>query len=351
LATTRVGIIGTGGIAEFQGFAYAKVKNAKIEAVCDINAALAERRAKEWGCSKIYADYHQMLMDPEIDAVEILLPHQLHKQVVIDAAEAGKHISVMKPMALNAADSKEMISAARKASVILNVSECYLFYEPISRAIQMVKSGELGAPMMIRMERVPFYAGNARYSGFMDNWRVDKKKSGGMVFDDISHYDPVARFLLQSDIEYVSALLDKPAAAYEIPSLAIWKHKDGAKYGDLAYSWVVRSKMPTDYYGLHESVEVICERGMLWIPNISGKLINQAPLVVLKEGNTTGYLNIGSDYGDSFRGEVQHFIDSIQNGTVPIFNGEQGLQQVLFCAALQKSADEARVVRLSEVDA
>jgi predicted dehydrogenase len=291
-----------------------------------------------------------MLKDPEIDAVEILLPHQLHKQVTIDAAEAGKHISVMKPMALNAADSKEMIAAARKASVILNVSECYLFYEPISRAIQMVKSGELGAPMMIRMERVPFYAGAARYSGFMDNWRVDKKKSGGMVFDDIVHYDPVARFLLQSDIEYISALLDKPSSAFEMPSLAIWKHKGGPKYGDFAYSWIVKSKMPTDYYGLHESVEVICERGVLWIPNISGRLINQAPLVVHKEGNTTGYLDINADFANSFRGEVQHFIDSIQNGAVPIFNGEQGLQQVLFCAALQKSADEARVVRLSEVD-
>src|SRR5580698_7578888 len=116
LATTRVGIIGTGGIAEFQGFAYAKVNNAKIEAVCDIDAGLAEKRAKQWGCTKVYTDYHQMLKDPAIDAVEILLPHQLHKQVVIDAAEAGKHISVMKPMALNAADSKEMIAAARKAS-------------------------------------------------------------------------------------------------------------------------------------------------------------------------------------------------------------------------------------------
>jgi predicted dehydrogenase len=350
LATTRVGIIGTGGIAEFQGFAYAKVNNAKIEAVCDIDAGLAEKRAKQWGCTKVYTDYHQMLKDPAIDAVEILLPHQLHKQVVIDAAEAGKHISVMKPMALNAADSKEMIAAARKASVILNVSECYLFYEPISQAIQVIKSGELGAPMMIRMERLPFYDGEIKSSGYPDTWRSDKKKSGGMVFDDISHYDPVARFLLQADIEYVSALLDKPAAAYEIPSLAIWKHKGAAKYGDLAYSWVVRSKMPTDYYGLHESVEVICERGILWIPNISGKLINEAPLVVLKEGNTTGYLNIKADYGDSFRGEVQHFIDSIQNGTVPIFNGEQGLQQVLFCAAIQKSGEESRVVHLTEVD-
>ena len=273
LPTTRVGIIGTGGIAEFQGFAYSGVKNAKIEAVCDINRGLAETRAKQWGCTEVYDDYRQLLKSPNIDAVEILLPHQLHKDVVIEAAESGKHISVMKPMALNAADAKEMIAAAQRANVVLNVSECYLFYEPISRAIEIIKSGEVGSPMVIRMERVPAFGGSSRYSGFRDDWRVDKKKSGGMVFDDIVHYDPVARFLMLSDIESVSSLLDKPSSAFEMPAMVMWKHKGVPRYGDFAYSWLLKSKIPSDYYGLHESIS----NGVVESPGA----VNVAALMIL----------------------------------------------------------------------
>lgn len=351
LAITRVGIIGTGGISVLQVPGYVGVENAKVEAVCDINRAAAELRAREWNCKKIYTDYHDVLKDPQIDAVELLLPHQLHKEVVIAAAESGKHVSVMKPMALDASEAKEMISAARKANVVLNISENYLFYEPISKAIELIQSGEFGAPLTIRMERVPAMGGDERYSGGNepDSWRWDKKKSGGMVFDDMVHYDAVARFLMQSDIESISALLDKPDQSFEIPAVVMWKHKAEQRYGDLTYSWILQAKIPSDYYGLHESIEVICEQGIIWIPNISAKLMSEAPLLAYRDGKMTAYTDLNPDYANSFHREVQHFVDSIQKGTKPMFDGEQGLKQVLFAGAIQKSADESRVVKLSEL--
>ena len=350
---TKVGIIGTGLISQFQAAAYRSVENAKIVAVCDINRPAAEQRAAEWGAERIFTDYHELLRQPDIDAVEILLPHQLHKEVVIAAAEAHKHVSVMKPMALNSKDAREMIAATRKAGVTFNISENYLFYEPISRAIELVKSGDLGAPLTIMMERVPaFGAHSEKYAepNDPDYWRMDKKKSGGMVFDDMVHYDAVARFLMQSDIERLSAILDKPEGPYELPAVVIWKHKGDQQYGTFAYSWLLRSLIPSDYYSLHESIELVCEEGVIWIPNISAKLRPEAPILVFKDGKTTAYHDVNPDYANSFVREVQHYVDSIQAGKPTMFDGEQGHKQVLFALAVQKSADESRTVSMSEVE-
>jgi predicted dehydrogenase len=353
MTVTRVGIIGAGLISQFQAVAYKSVPNAKIVAVCDINRPLAEQRATEWGADKSFSDYHEMLKQPDIDAVEILLPHQLHKDVVIAAAEAHKHVSVMKPMALNSKDAKEMIAATGKAGVIFNISENYLFYEPISRAIEVVKSGDLGTPLTIIMERVPAFGPHSdRYAepNEPDYWRMDKKKSGGMVFDDMVHYDAVARFLMQSDIERISALLDKPEGPYELPVVAMWKHKGDQQYGTFAYSWLLRTMIPTDYYSIHESIELICEEGVIWVPNISAKLRPEAPVLVFKDGKTTAHNDVNPDYANSFVREVQHYVDSIQAEKPTMFDGEQGHKQVLFAAAIQKSADESRPVSLSEVE-
>ncbi len=352
MVVTRVGIIGAGLISQFQAAAYKDVPTAKIEAVCDIDRPLAERRAKEWGAGEVYTDYNEMLRKAKIDAVEILLPHHLHKPVVIAAAEAGKHVSVMKPMALSSKDAKEMVAAAHKGGVLLNVSENYLFYEPISKAIEIVKSGRLGAPLTILMERVPAMGSSEKYAepNDPDYWRMNKEKSGGMVFDDMVHYDAVARFLMQSDIEYLSAILDKPSMPYELPAMVSWKHRGEQQYGNFAYSWVLRAKIPTDYYSLHESVEVICEQGVIWIPNISAKLASEAPLLVYEDGKMTAYREVNPDYAVSFRREVEHFVQSVQSGVSPMFDGEQGHKQVMFAAAIQRSADEMRTVKLSEVD-
>jgi predicted dehydrogenase len=347
----KVGIIGTGIISEFHALAYRNLSGVRVEAVCDVNKALAEQRAREWGARKVYTNYLDLLNDPEITAVEVLLPHHLHKEVVIAAAEHGKQVSVQKPMALTPSDASDMIQAARRANVILNVAENILFHQSVSKAMELIRSGELGKPFVVLIERVPGVGTlekfkEPRYPGY---WRMSKEKSGGMVFDDMVHYDPLSRFLMQSDIEFVSATLDQPRASFEVPALISWKHREDSKYSSLVYSAATKIQMPTNYAALHESVEVICEEGLLRMPNLSAKLTNDAPLIVYKNGQWQEFSELSSDYSNSFRREIGHFVDCIRTGSKPIFGGEEGLKQVLFATAIQKSAEESRIVRLAEV--
>ncbi len=83
-------------------------------------------------------------------ALEILVPHHLHEDLAVQAAAAGKHISLQKPMALDVAQADRIIAAARDAGVTLKVFENFVFYPPIQRARDLIDAGEIGDVLSIR---------------------------------------------------------------------------------------------------------------------------------------------------------------------------------------------------------
>src|SRR5512143_2975877 len=117
----RIGIIGAGRIADLHALAYGDGGRASIYAVCDANADIAAARAKEWGAERAYTDYRELLADARVDAVEVILPHHLHEEVAIAAIQAGKPVSVQKPMARSVAESQRMVDAAASAATDLRV--------------------------------------------------------------------------------------------------------------------------------------------------------------------------------------------------------------------------------------
>lgn len=119
--------------------------------MCDTNATRAWKKAREWGVEKVYTDYQQLLNDKQVDLVELLTPHHLHYPMTVQAAQAGKHISVQKPMALSAFEADQMIAAAKAAGVMLRVYETFVYYPPAVRAHEMIAAGEIGEVRAVRM--------------------------------------------------------------------------------------------------------------------------------------------------------------------------------------------------------
>ena len=152
----RVGIVGCGRISDLHALGYRGRdgdSHARISAVCDAKKGRARQKAREWGVApaKIYTDYLSLLADPEVDLVELLVPHHLHAEMTVAACQHGKHVSVQKPMALTAAEADRMVQAAERAGVTLRVFENFVFYEPHVRAKAMIDAGEIGEPQMIRL--------------------------------------------------------------------------------------------------------------------------------------------------------------------------------------------------------
>src|SRR5579884_508951 len=150
----RIGVVGAGNIAPLNVAGYLDHPLCDVVAVCDPRRAVAEQRAREWGAARVYGSVEDLLADDGIDAVEILSPTHLHRDHVIAAARAGKHVSCQKPMANSVADCRDMLAAVQEAGVVFRISECFFHYPPLVEAKRLVSEGAVGTPTMLRIRTV-----------------------------------------------------------------------------------------------------------------------------------------------------------------------------------------------------
>jgi predicted dehydrogenase len=346
----RMGIIGAGRIADLNILGYLDHPRCHVAAVCDINADLARRRMAEWGAERYYTDYHQLLADPEIDAVEILSPHRLHHPMVIAAARAGKHVSVQKPMCVSLKEAREMTEACREAGVKFKLFENFVFYPPYRKAKELMEAGEIGEPLSITMK-----LGSAIGGWWVPLktwlWRIDYHECGGgpAVYDDGFHKLSLARFYF-GEIESVKAWVDFSMGVIDMPAVLSWRYRDSERIG----VWEVNASPGMlgqgKYYTADERVEIMGEDGYLWITRCTGRLTEIPPLVLYKHGQSRVFDDMRDDWGDSFHDSGWNFIDSILADCDPFLTGEDGLALMRFWLAIERSYQEGREVRLMEVE-
>ena len=189
----RVGFIGAGGIARHQMGFLLKMDDVEIVAAADISeASLAESKTLVPKL-ETFADYKEMLATAKIDAVSICTPNYLHAQPAVDAAAAGKHILVEKPMAMNAAECEAMIAAAKKKKRLLAVGFQNRFGANAQLVKRYIDEGQFGNVLYARCKAL-------RRRG-IPNWGAFVRKDlqgGGPMIDIGVHVIEVAHYLMGS---------------------------------------------------------------------------------------------------------------------------------------------------------
>src|SRR6267142_1492156 len=143
------GLIGCGDIAQKRvAPAIRDSPSSELIAVNRAQSDLAASFAKQFGARRWYLDWKKLLRDEEIDAVYIATPVHLHAAQAIAAAEAGKHVLCEKPMAMNVRECDQMIEACRTNKVKLGVAYYRHFYPVVKRLKAIIKSGEIGTPVL-----------------------------------------------------------------------------------------------------------------------------------------------------------------------------------------------------------
>jgi len=353
-----VAIVGCGRISDLHQVGYRGRADAKIVAVCDTNKALAKKKAREWGVEKVYTDYAQVLEDREVEAVELLTPHHLHCPMTVQAARAGKHISVQKPMALSSAEADEMISAADQAGVRLRVYETFVYYPPAVRAREMIDAGEIGAVQAVRMH-INTGTGDTAWKVPLSAWlwRFNEKLCGGgpLVFDHGYHLFSLG-YYLGGEVEKVSAWIDQTPVREAVgmvridaPAMIMFKYKAAHRYGELDIEYTPKMRIYSDYYADDDRIEVIGEKGILFINRYTTKTVELPPLMLFKDGKTTPVAVEGVEWHDSFSAATRDFIEQLQRGGQPRLDGPTGKAVLQFTLAALQSAATGREVRPDEV--
>lgn len=169
------GVIGCGGIAAGHLPAQRDVAGARTVAVCDINEEAARAVAAEYGVEKVFTDWREVIEDDAVDAVAVLLPHHLHRDVTVAAAEAGKHVLCEKPMAVSLQQADDMIAAAETAGVVLMIGQILRFRPVNIRARELIREGAIGKVRNVLRRRM------GKSDGFRSAWASDPDEAGGWV--------------------------------------------------------------------------------------------------------------------------------------------------------------------------
>jgi len=143
----RFGVIGAGLWGEAHAEVYATHPWAELAAVCDSDRSRAERVAKRFGAPRVYTDYREMVKDPGVDAVAVATPDFAHRDPVVAAAKAGKHVHSEKPLATSREDAEAIAAAVRASGVTYMVDFHARWNPPFAIARKNIEEGTLGRIM------------------------------------------------------------------------------------------------------------------------------------------------------------------------------------------------------------
>jgi predicted dehydrogenase len=213
------GLIGCGDIARKRvAPALRDLQNCELLAVSRANFALAESFAQEFGARRSYEDWQQLITDSEIEAVYIATPVYLHARQAIAAAEAGNHILCEKPMALSVEECDRMIDACESNKVNLGVAYYRHFYPVIARVKEILKSGEVGKPVIAQVNAFENFDPGPSHPR---RWLIERKRSGGGPMFDFGCHRLEVLLNLFGPINEIKSLMGNVLFSHEVEDTAI----------------------------------------------------------------------------------------------------------------------------------
>ena len=345
----KVAIIGAGTISANHIKAYREA-GVEVVAICDRRRESAEARAAEFGIPMACADTEALFADPAIDAVSVATPVSTHKELVLSALRAGKHVFCEKPPAMTADDVREMIAARDGAGKVLQFGFVTRFKERTQEVRRAVADGLLGKPLFCEAGRLARLANPG-------GWFADRRFTrGGALFDAAIHeIDCLLYILGYPRIVSVRAFL-----GYENAGLS-------AQHGGSYRSATAGS---TEFHNdVETSATVFCvtEDGLpiLLRATAATGTVSQGPYVRLTGSNggvEIGKLGEGATLvslsdagfvesetvagGDSFTAQMRHFADCCGGRAVCDANAEQALSLMMLYDAIYRSGESGCEVRL-----
>ena len=314
-----------------------KVEGARMTAVVDVVEESAKEAAASLGIDTYYTDYRDALKDPAVDAVVVVSPTNLHKQIVIDCANAKKHVFCEKPMAMNTSECDEMVKACDANGVKLQIGFMRRFDESFQEAKRLIAEGAIGDLVLIRS--------NTRGPSKPRPWMYDLKKSNGILAEINSHDIDSIRWFAESEINTLYAIggnYRNPDAVEEYPDyydnvVMTGQFQNGVQFSIDGAAYVE--------YGYDSKMELVGTKGVLHVGRTEGAFLKCSTKT---NGTSSPFINSWMTlFRDAYLAEDIAFVDCIKNDTPPMVSGVDGRMAVAIVEAGNASILEKRLVKLS----
>jgi len=334
----RIGLVGTQFIGNLYCHSLGRVDGAEVTAVASPNTAA--QFAERWKIANVHSDWREMVASDGIDAVAIATPNDVHAEIAVAAARAGKHVLCEKPLAMSLAEADSMVEACRAAGVVLMYAENLVFVPMYQRVKELAQRGHVGTPFLVKQAQC--------HGGPYSPWFWDVERAGGGVVLDMGcHSIHSICWTIGAWPEAVTATMGRYAHAEkglgEDHSTVIL-HFPGGAIGIAENSWA----MP----GGNDYLEVYGPKGRLVANLERGPAISMytAPgaETAADSSSRSGwqYPMYEEAWQFGFPQELQHFVDVCAGRAELQSSGEDGRRVLEIICAAYESARTGRRVEL-----
>lgn len=331
-----VGVIGLGRLGRVYAADLAqRVPKARLAAVADRQADLAESFAREYGVPKWYRTHQELLDDREVEAVAVITSTSTHREVVSDAARSGKAIFCEKPIALSLAEAEEMVRTAEAAGVFFQMGFQRRFDAGYLAAKEKIEAGIIGTPVLLRSTSRDPYRPPVEF--------CDPKVSGGLIADMGIHDFDVARMFLGEvrSVYAVGGVLAYPEleAVGDIDNAVINMVFENGALGVVELS---RNAV----FGYDIRAEIWGTKGSLQIG-----YFRQTPILVMRgEGISYDVVpHFMQRFERAYLAQIQDFVENVLSGRPPRVTAADAVAALRISLAATRSCREKRPVEVAEI--
>lgn len=340
---TRFTLIGCGGIHSVHAQAIQALEEAELVAVCDAIEERARSAAEKYQC-EYCLDYRELLSRQDVDAFDIVTPSGTHAAIGMDAARAGKHVVVTKPIDVTLEAIDALIGECDKNKRKLAVTYQFRSYESYLAVKQAVEEGRLGKPLMA-VSTLRWYRDQAYFddSGWRGTWKLD---GGGAMMNQNVHYVDLLQWIV-GEVESVAAHAATLTHKIEVEdTCAVSVRFRNGCLGTILASTSTYKGLPTTFevHGEKGNVSIVGDRITTW--QVEGEAEERQvserepqtaaadPLAGMSEGARAHVLQIGD------------FVQAVREDREPAINGREGRKAVEIVLAAYRSSRVGQAVAL-----
>lgn len=351
MSKIKVGVIGLGSISEMHIQSYQKSNEAELAALCDINEERLHKQAKKLGVEHTYTDYHELLANPEIDAVSICTWNNTHAQIAIAALNSGKSVLSEKPLCKTIEEAKAVQQAVKvNPEQFLQVGYVRRFGTNTKVLKKFIDSGDLGEIYYSKASCI-------RVIGNPGGWFADKERSGGGPLIDLGvHVIDLCWYLMgkpkvksvsgntyqklgnRSNVEfksfYKAADYDAEKNDVEDFANAIIRFENGASIV-VDVSFALHAKKEEINVSLHgDKGGAVIEPALEIFTEKNNIILNSTPQID----------HLSFDFVHGFQKEIDHFIACVKGEESTIAPVEDGVEMMKILTGVYQSSLEQKEI-------
>lgn len=353
MSKIKVGVIGCGSISESHFHAYHVNPDVEIVAVCDLVEDRARAKAEKYNASNVYTDYHELLANPEVQAVSVCTWNNTHAEISIAALRAGKNVLCEKPLCKTVDEALQVEQAVRESGKFLQVGYVRRHASNIAVLKKFIDAGDLGDIYFAKASLI-------RRLGNPGGWFSDKERSGGGPLIDIGvHVIDLCWYLMgKPKVKSVSGNTYNKLGNrshienYDFYKAADYNAADNVNTVEDMANVLIRfengaSLMVDVSFTLHAKQD----SGTINIYGDKGGAEIEPVLSISTERHNT-IINVspqlttpGFDFQGAFNNEITHFVDSCLGKIETNSPVEDGVEMIKILNAVYKSAEEGIEIR------